>query len=313
MNGVTTVKRNMRKTAIQALAGQQHEDEEIRDSEEKYRAIFKTAMFAICLIDPKSLKIADCNQKAAELSGYTMKTLRGMKVTDLYPEDEQDIVSKIFEKASGLGSLSGVCGVNQSRYDGSRFPVELDLATMRTGTRDYILCFARDISGQKEEEERLRFENKRLSNILGSMEDGIYAVTPQYEIEYLSPSFRRELGDVKGRKCYEYFGNRKDACPSCDISKVFSGQTVRREWFLPKNRKTYDTISAPMKNPDGSTSRLAVLRDITGRRKIEETFHEKPPAAAPPAEAANADPPDPLRCPPAGRRQGRGSVRACHS
>ncbi|RJQ42935.1 MAG: PAS domain S-box protein [Nitrospiraceae bacterium] len=260
--------------AVRDITEHRREDEQIRESEEKYSAIFKNATEALYLIDAVTMKITDCNQKASELSGYTVRALKGMNFRDLYPEEEQDIVSKIFEKASETGYLPGICGINQFRSNKVHIPVELNLITLRSRAKNYIICSARDTSRQREAEERLRLEHERLINIFDSMEDGLYIVNQKYEIEYINPAFRREFGAVKGRKCYEYFNNRKNACRWCSIKKISAGKSERGEWFSPKNLKTYDLIDTPVEKPDGSISKLTVLRDITERKKVEETLRE---------------------------------------
>lgn len=251
-----------------------NEDDEVRSDEERYRTIFKAAMDPAYLVDPASLKIVDCNQKASELSGYSVSTLTGMNIKYLYPEEEQDIVSRIFGKAAETGALSGVCGLNQFRDNELRVPIELNLSAVRIRRDDYILCSVRDISKRKHEEERLRYEHERLFNILDSMSDGVYIVSRQYVVEYVNPSFRREFGYVRGRKCYEYFHDRNEACNWCNNKKVISGETVRWEWSSPKNLKTYDMIDTPLQNPDGTISKLTVLRDVTERKKMEDSLRE---------------------------------------
>jgi signal transduction histidine kinase len=49
-----------------------------------------------------------------------------------------------------------------------------------------------------------------------------------------------------------------------------AGKTVRWEWYSLKNERTYDLIDTPLKNPDGSISKLEIFRDITERKRAEE-------------------------------------------
>jgi PAS domain S-box-containing protein len=255
---------------LRDITEQRNETEKILESEEKYRSIFKHATEAIYLINSKTLKIIDCNQKASDLSGYTIRTLESMNIRDLYPEEEQDIVAKICEKAGEIGTLSGICGINQFRNNKIHVPVEMNLATMRIRGTDYIISSVRDISRRKEAEEKLHLEHEKLINIFDSMQDGIYIVNQQYAVEYVNPALIREFGPVSGRKCYEYLNSRNNICPWCNNKRVFAGEKVRSEWFSPKSRKTYDLIDTPVINPDGSISKLSILRDITERKSMEE-------------------------------------------
>jgi two-component sensor histidine kinase len=49
-----------------------------------------------------------------------------------------------------------------------------------------------------------------------------------------------------------------------------NGKTVRWEWHSRRKNKTYDLIETPLKNIDGTISKLTILRDITERKRAEE-------------------------------------------
>ncbi|MBW2607600.1 MAG: response regulator, partial [Deltaproteobacteria bacterium] len=123
-------------------------------------------------------------------------------------------------------------------------------------------------------EEALRIERDNLKNIFKAMEDGVYIVNQQYDIEYVNPVLVKDFGVYEGRKCYEYFHDRTKECPWCKIPDVFAGKTVHWEWFSSKNGKTYDLIDTPLKNPDGSISKLEIFRDITERKQAEEELRK---------------------------------------
>lgn len=116
----------------------------------------------------------------------------------------------------------------------------------------------------------LRIERDNLVNILSSMEDGVYIAGQEHEIQYLNPALEKEFGPVGEKKCFEYFDDRKDQCPLCTNQDVFAGKTVHREWYCAKNQKTYDLIATPLRNSDGSLSKLEIFRDITEFREIQK-------------------------------------------
>jgi PAS domain S-box-containing protein len=125
-------------------------------------------------------------------------------------------------------------------------------------------------------EDALRLESENVINIMRSMEDWIYIVNEECDIEYINPALKNEFGPAQGRKCYEYFNNRKDVCPWCDDQDVFSGKkTVHWEWDISRNQKTYDVISTPSINPDGSISRLSIMRDLTVLKKAQKGLEER--------------------------------------
>jgi signal transduction histidine kinase len=133
---------------------------------------------------------------------------------------------------------------------------------------------ARDITERKRSEETLRRERDMLMTVLEAMKDGVFIVNRQYDIEYVNPALEEELGQLKHRKCYEYFHERKDACPWCRNDEVFAGKTVRYEWTSRKTKKTYDLIGTLVHNADGTISKLEIFRDITERKDLEKLKDE---------------------------------------
>ena len=119
-------------------------------------------------------------------------------------------------------------------------------------------------------EQALKEERARLISFLDSMGDGMYIVNQDYEIEYINRVIEKEFGPVGGHKCYEYFHGRKEVCPWCKNQEVFAGRTVQWEWHSEKNNKTYDLLDTPLRNPNGTISKLEIFRDITDRKRTEE-------------------------------------------
>jgi len=132
----------------------------------------------------------------------------------------------------------------------------------------------RDTTERKRSEETLLSERNKMLSAFEAMEDGVYIVNQQHDIQYVNPVIEKDFGPWQGCKCYQYFHDRKKTCPWCKNEQVFAGKTVRWEWYSTKNRKTYDLIDTPLKNPDGSISKLEIFRDITERKKVGEQLEQ---------------------------------------
>jgi len=52
------------------------------------------------------------------------------------------------------------------------------------------------------------------------------------------------------------------------------GKTVRWEWHSRRQNRTYDLIETPLRNADGSISKLTIFRDITERKKAEDEIRK---------------------------------------
>lgn len=246
--------------------------EALKESEQKYRALFDNATDAIYLIDTDSQQILDCNPKASDVTGYSTTELKTMTIADLHQPSEQDIVIKIFRKMHKAGSFSDITGINQQRKDGVLVPIEVNATTFTMGGKNFSLGIFRDITERKKAQEHLLHEKNRLLTILDTMVDGVYMVNKEFDIEYVNPVLKKEFGAMTGHKCYEYFHRKKKVCPVCKNREIFAGNLVRWEWTNTENKKVYDIIETPISGPDGSTSKLAILRDITDRKKTEDSL-----------------------------------------
>ena len=133
----------------------------------------------------------------------------------------------------------------------------------------------REIKERRQSEESLRQERNSLIGILESMKDGVYIVNQQYDIDYINPSLIKHFGPYEGKKCYDYFHDGKEVCSWCKNQDVFAGKTVRWEWYSFKNQRTYDLIDTPLRNPDGSISKLEIFRDITDLKQTQKLLQMK--------------------------------------
>ena len=124
-------------------------------------------------------------------------------------------------------------------------------------------------------EETITKQRDQIANILNSMVDGIYIVNQRYDIEFLNSVLETQFGAFEGRKCYHYLHAKEEACPWCKNEVVFSeGKVVSWEWHSEKTGRTYDLMEVPLKNVDGSISKLVVFRDVTNRKQAEQALRE---------------------------------------
>jgi PAS domain S-box-containing protein len=107
-------------------------------------------------------------------------------------------------------------------------------------------------------------------DVLDAMEDGIYITREDYTVEFMNKTMLRMFGEGVGKKCYEVVNNSAVLCPWCRSKEVFeNGDSVFSEIYIPRVDKSFRIIEVPIRNTDGSRSKLNIYRDIT-RRKDQE-------------------------------------------
>jgi len=136
------------------------------------------------------------------------------------------------------------------------------------------LKLEKEIKESKQAEIVLGKEKYSLRNILETMPDGVYISDQQYNLLFANKYFVKEFGAYEGRKCYEYFRDRKDVCSWCNNKKVFDGKFAREESYNIKNGKIYDVIGTSIILQDGSSGKLEIFRDISKRKQAEEALEK---------------------------------------
>jgi len=137
-----------------------------------------------------------------------------------------------------------------------------------------VLKLGIDITDRRTAEQALKLERDKFKGMLDAMEDGVYIVDQHYKILYANPALMREFGAPNLHKCYEYLSDRKSPCPWCKNGLVLGGQSLRWEWYFAKAGKTFDLFDTPIRNEDGTVSKLAILHDITGRKHAENELRK---------------------------------------
>jgi PAS domain S-box-containing protein len=266
--------------AVSDITARKQAEASRAESETHYRTIFESAGVGIVQCDIEGRLLA-VNPAFAQMLGYTPRELTGRTWRQLtHPEHVQQDVKRLDE----LAACERDHYSTEKRYlhaDGHPVWANVTVTCLRDedGTPSYLVGMVEDITARKAAEEVLRRELDNLTRVFEAMADGVYVADQDYNIQYVNPALTREFGLVEGRKCFEYFQDREEACPWCRSQEVFAGKTVRWEWRSPKNGRTYDLIDTPLTSPDGGTWKLEISRDVTERKRAEEALREAKEAA----------------------------------
>lgn len=249
-------------------------EEKLRQSEERYRTVADFTYGWEYWVDSDG-NFLYCSPSCERITGYSAQEF----LTDpdlinriVHPDDRSDMLDhyhemrKVYADSAGGKDFRIICREGQVRWIGHVCqPVRKENGELagRRGSN-------RDITERKYAQETLEAEKDKLRGILHSMKDGVYIANAFNEVEYVNPVIEASFGEVGGRKCYEYFHDRTAQCPWCKNKQVFAGESVTWEWYSEKTGKTYELFDTPLKNSDGTVSKLEIFHDITERNKAEQ-------------------------------------------
>ena len=101
----------------------------------------------------------------------------------------------------------------------------------------------------------------------------MYICSQNFEVEFMNQRFIERTGYYPlGQKCYRVLHDLEQPCPWCVNERVFRGETVRWEVLSPKDHHWYYVVNTPIRHPDGSVSKMAMIQDITERKEAEESL-----------------------------------------
>ncbi|OQY05036.1 MAG: hypothetical protein B6I20_01945 [Bacteroidetes bacterium 4572_117] len=254
------------------ITKQKHAEQALKESEKRYKAIFKHSYSIMILIEPDSGQIVDANKAASDFYGYSIDEITQMNINQINTLSTEEVLQ---EMRQAKNEKRNKFFFKHKLANKQIRDVEVYSGKIQFTEKEYLYSIIYDITDRKKAEQDLLIERDNLKNIFNAMEDGIYIVNQQLDIQYVNPTLIREFGSYQGKKCHEYFHNKNETCDWCKIKEVLAGKTVRWEWYSEKNKKTYDLIDTPLVNSDGTISKLEMFRDITDRKHAEQEIQKQ--------------------------------------
>ncbi|MFH2125594.1 MAG: PAS domain S-box protein [Pseudomonadota bacterium] len=248
-------------------------------SEILYSALFHRAGDSIVIMEAEGEAagtIITANQATADMHGYELSELVGMRINQLdVPEEAVHVPRRL--DALRKGELLKE-EITHRRKDGSVFPVEISAGLIELDGRKYILAMDRDISERMEAEKALRASEGRFRELFNNMSSGVavYAPSPdgkKFFFKEINPAGQGIVGmereDIIGR----------------DVEEVFPGvaglgllEVFRRVWrngeaeHLPLSAYEDEQLQLWVENyvcrlPSGEV--VAIFEDVTKRKQAE--------------------------------------------
>jgi PAS domain S-box-containing protein len=156
-------------------------EETLRESEEKYRALFEATPVGIGIADLDG-KMLDCNANMLEITGFTLEELKSMDVSATYVDsDERKMLLKSLQETGRVRDLE----VRLKRKDGTIYNALLNADLLELKGHKVILTTARDITESK----RAEREKDRFLKAFASSTDGITIADEKDRFIYVNEAY----------------------------------------------------------------------------------------------------------------------------
>jgi PAS domain S-box-containing protein len=252
-------------------------EQAIQDSEVSYRRLFEAVKDGILILDINTGRINDVNPFLVALLGFSRDEMLGKTVGELSPFKDIEDNQAMLERLQTTGFVRYEDLPLQAR-DGRKMEVEFVSNVYQDGGKQVIQCNIRDITERKKTE-KISFQ---LAAIVASSDDAIIGRDLQGVVTSWNAAAEREFGytasEMIGHSITRLIPAERHEEEVKILEEIARGKSVRH-FETVRSRKdgsTFNvsvTVSAIKDSSGKVVGASKVVRDITTRKKAEETIH----------------------------------------
>ncbi len=254
-------------------------EEELRQSEARYRSLFQNKQTVMLIIDPKDGRIVDANPAAETFYGWEQAELCQMKISQINMLTEQEVQS---EMELARQEKRNFFTFRHCRADGLVRDVEVFSAPIFIAGRSLLYSIINDVTERKEFQEALLASNERMRLVMAATNAGIWESELSSNIDIWSDELWKLFG-LKPQSCEPSLENWLKTIIPEDREKVeqavmealksggeFNSIWRIRDadgkvrWLMSKGNPVKDSESKIISRYSG------IVLDITERKRAEE-------------------------------------------
>ena len=265
--------------AIEDITARKEAEEELLESEEKYRNILENIEDGYFEVDLAG-NFTFFNPSLCRILGYNREEMPGMNNRTFMDAENAKKVFQAFNEIYVTGIPQKGFDWETIRKDGARMYIEVSVSLIArpeekpTGFRG----IARDITERRRAEAELRESEEKFRNLVESINDVIYEIDSQGVIVYVSPIVKDVFGydpaDAIGKNFIEFVYKDDRSLLMVLLSDLRTGRTTPSEYRLTDKSgdlRWVRTRTRPIMEDGRFTGGArGTIIDITERKQAEE-------------------------------------------
>lgn len=251
------------------------------ESVERLSRIVDSSPDAITVTDLNG-NIIECNQATLDVAGFSKKEVLGKSAFDFFAPKDRQRAAENMEKTLKQGTVKDVEYTLLAR-DGREYQVELSTSLIRdaSGNPSAFVAIMKDISERKQMEDALKASEKKYSTIVERGSDGIVIVQDGV-MRYVNPKLLEisgfSLEETIGRSFIDFMSPEYKESVLEMYKRRLKGEEAPNRYeieIIAKNgNKIQLEINASPIEHEGRPADMAIVRDITERKRMEEQLRE---------------------------------------
>ncbi len=259
---------------IADITSQKIVEQQLRESEEKYRLLYDTSPVGIGIAD-LSGKVLSMNKKMLEITGFNINEINevGLANTYVHPTDHQKLMNTLTES----GKVQNY-EVEYKKKDGTPFTCLLNIILIDLEGKRVLFSILQDITRLKKTEQNLKVSEEKYRLISENINDFIAILDSKLVYEYVNESTTRNLmgysrEDIVGKHAMNFI-HPEDLKQAITIwnetFKVGEGAHTLRFKHKDGHWVWLEVRGKTFIDKNGERKGLTVSRDVTERKEVDE-------------------------------------------
>ena len=250
----------------------------LKESEKRYRGLYESSIDGIASVDLEG-EFIECNQAFSDMLGYTKDEILALTSIDILPIEWHDIMAEIITGQVIPRGYSDEFEVEYIKKGGKTLPVSLRLWLIKGQDGNPIgrWGIVRDITERKKADEALIKSEEKYSTLVEKgndgiiiIQDGVLKFANSKVLELTGFSLREALG----MSFIDFVSSEYKGLVMDRYRRRLSGEKVPSKYemeIMSKDGRTIPVeVSASLIEYAGRSANMAIIRDITERKRAEE-------------------------------------------
>jgi PAS domain S-box-containing protein len=267
---------------LRTRAERKRVEEALRESEQRFKAIFDNAADGILLVDVVNKKFHSGNSMICKMLSYSEEEIKNMGIMDIHPEKDLAYVIEQFKKQAG-GEITLAKDIPVKRKDGSVFYADINSFPITLAGKTYLVGIFRDTTERKQAEEALRHSENKYRVLIENLPQKIFLKDRNSVYVSCNENYARDLkirpDEITGKTDYDFYPKElaeKYRADDQKIMEVGNIEAVDEKYFLNAHEVWVHTVKTPVKDEKGNiVGILGIFWDISEHKKMEDELKNR--------------------------------------